>query len=52
MKACPNCGSEDVDYLSRIIGYLKRISNYSEARRKEASIRYYQKGLGDESTLR
>ena len=40
---CENCGSEDVDYATRIIGYLKRISNFSAARQKEAAIRYYGK---------
>lgn len=38
---CPNCGSENVDYLTRIIGYTKKIKNFSEGRRTEASRRYY-----------
>lgn len=38
---CPRCGSKSVDYLTRIIGYLKRISSFSEARQIEASRRYY-----------
>lgn len=38
---CPKCGSENIDYLTRVIGYLKRVSNFSEARQKEAKIRYY-----------
>ena len=41
LKECPVCGSKNVDYLTRIIGYLKRISNFSEARQHEASRRYY-----------
>ena len=41
LKKCPNCGSEDVDYMTRIIGYLKRVSNFSEARQKEAHRRFY-----------
>ena len=41
LKACPCCGSENVDYATRIIGYLKRISNFSEARQTEAHRRYY-----------
>ena len=41
LKVCPHCGSEDLDYLTRIIGYLKRISSFSEARQEEAGIRYY-----------
>lgn len=42
---CPACGSKNVDYLTRIIGYLKRISNFSKARQEEAGIRYYAKGM-------
>ena len=41
LKQCPVCGSENVDYATRVIGYLKRVSNFSEARQKEASKRYY-----------
>lgn len=41
LKKCPACGSENIDYLTRIIGYMKRISNFSAARQKEAKIRYY-----------
>jgi ribonucleoside-triphosphate reductase len=32
-----------VDSLTRIIGYLKRVSNFSLDRQKEASRRYYGK---------
>lgn len=42
---CPACGSKNVDYLTRIIGYLKRVSNFSKARQEEAGRRYYAKGL-------
>ena len=41
LKKCPHCGSENVDYMTRIIGYLKRVSNFSKARQQEASRRYY-----------
>ncbi|MEE0804298.1 MAG: anaerobic ribonucleoside-triphosphate reductase [Prevotellamassilia sp.] len=43
LKECPHCGSKNVDYLTRIIGYLKRVSNFSLDRQKEASRRYYGK---------
>ena len=43
LKQCPACGSTDVDYLTRIIGYLKRVSNFSEPRQEEAARRYYAK---------
>lgn len=38
---CVKCGSTDVEYGTRVIGYLKRISNFSEARQKEAGKRFY-----------
>lgn len=41
LKKCPHCGSENVDYMTRIIGYLKRVSNFSQARQKEAERRFY-----------
>ena len=41
LKECPHCHSRNVDYMTRIIGYLKRVSNFSEARQKEAARRYY-----------
>nr|DAP34426.1 MAG TPA: anaerobic ribonucleoside triphosphate reductase [Caudoviricetes sp.] len=41
LKECPHCGSKNVDYATRVIGYLKRVSNFSEARQKEANKRYY-----------
>lgn len=41
LHECPHCHSRNVDYMTRIIGYLKRVSNFSEARQKEAAKRYY-----------
>ena len=41
LKECPKCGSKNVDYATRVIGYLKRISNFSQARQEEASRRFY-----------
>ena len=41
LKECPHCHSKHVDYLTRIIGYLKRVSNFSEPRQAEASRRFY-----------
>lgn len=38
---CVKCGSTNVDYGTRVIGYLKRVSNFSEARQKEAGKRFY-----------
>lgn len=39
---CEKCGSINIDYLTRVIGYLKRVSAFSEARQKEAAKRYYE----------
>ena len=47
LKECPECGSKNIDYATRIIGYLKRISNFSEARQKEAAKRFYAHGVGE-----
>lgn len=41
LKECPECGSRNIDYLTRIIGYMKRVSNFSQSRQEEASIRFY-----------
>ena len=41
LHECPKCHSHNVDYMTRIIGYLKRVSNFSEARQAEARKRYY-----------
>ena len=41
LKECPHCHSKNIDYMTRIIGYMKRISNFSVARQKEAARRYY-----------
>ncbi len=41
LKECPHCHSKNVDYMTRIIGYLKRVSNFSAPRQQEAQRRYY-----------
>lgn len=43
LHECPKCGSKNIDYATRVIGYLKRVSNFSEARQKEAKRRFYYK---------
>lgn len=46
LERCPQCGSENLDYATRIIGYLTLISKWAEERRKEAARRYYDnKGI-------
>ena len=44
LKECPKCHSHNVDYLTRIIGYLRRVSNFSKPRQQEAARRFYAKG--------
>lgn len=41
LHECPHCHSHNVDYVTRVIGYLKRISSFSLARQKEAARRHY-----------
>lgn len=41
IDVCPKCGSKNIDYLTRVIGYLKRISSFSKCRQIEAAKRYY-----------
>ena len=41
LHECPVCHSKNVDYMTRIIGYLKRVSNFSEARQQEEHRRFY-----------
>ena len=38
---CVKCNSADVDYGTRIIGYLKRVSAFSQGRRAEQRRRHY-----------
>lgn len=41
LTVCPHCGSTNLDWLTRVIGYLKRISSFAKPRQDEADIRYY-----------
>lgn len=41
IEVCPKCGSHNLDYLTRVIGYLKRVSSFSEMRQVEAAHRFY-----------
>lgn len=40
--SCVKCGSQNVDYGTRVIGYLKRITNFSNSRQKEEKLRFYK----------
>lgn len=41
MDHCTECHSANVDYATRIIGYLKKVTNFSKDRQKEEKLRYY-----------
>lgn len=41
LHKCPKCNSMNIDWATRIIGYLKRISSFSSPRQKEAATRFY-----------
>ena len=41
LESCSQCGSSSVDWATRIIGYLKKISSWSGGRKKEHTKRYY-----------
>lgn len=43
LDECPKCGSKNIDYLTRIIGYLKRVSSFNEARQIEEHMRNYNR---------
>ena len=49
LHECPRCHSKNVDYLTRIIGYMKRVSNFSVPRQEEAHRRYYIKTSAESS---
>lgn len=42
LLSCSKCNSKNIDYGTRIIGYLKRVSAFSEARQKEHTLRHYK----------
>lgn len=41
MNHCTECNSTDIDYATRVIGYLKKVTNFSKDRQKEEKARYY-----------
>ena len=43
LQKCPKCGSKNVSWATRIIGYLQKLSSFSSERQKEADLRYYHK---------
>lgn len=43
VQTCPKCGSNRIDYYTRIIGFLTSVSNWSEERRIEFEQRLFGK---------
>ena len=41
LQKCGKCGSKNIDHGTRVIGYLKRVSNFSSDRQKEHDLRHY-----------
>ncbi len=40
---CSDCGSDNIDHGTRVIGYLKRVTAFSNERQKEHSLRHYHR---------
>ena len=43
LNYCSKCNSKHIDHATRVIGYLKRIDNFSSARQNEHGLRHYHK---------
>ena len=43
IEKCPICGSDNIDYWTRIIGYLRPVSAFSNPRKIEQKKRVYSK---------
>lgn len=45
LTECPKCHSKNISYATRVIGYLRKINNFSPERQKEADKRFYTKTI-------
>lgn len=50
LTECSSCHSANIDYGTRIIGYLKRVSAFSAGRRKEHAGRHYHRDEATQAT--
>lgn len=41
ITSCPKCGSKNIDYYTRIIGYLTKVANWSNPRQFEFGLRKF-----------
>lgn len=46
INECPKCGGKNFDYWTRIIGYLRRVSDFNEGRQIEEAKRVYNEKEG------
>ena len=52
LTKCSKCGSENVDYATRIIGYLTKVSSWSKERREEHKKRSYSPSKGSVGVIK
>lgn len=45
ISECPCCGSKNITYYTRVIGYLRPTKSFGSDRQKEAARRIYSKGI-------
>ncbi|MBS9778248.1 MAG: anaerobic ribonucleoside-triphosphate reductase [Gammaproteobacteria bacterium] len=50
LHQCSACGTKNIDYGTRVIGYLKRVSAFSSARRTEHTLRFYHRESQQKTT--
>ena len=48
---CPKCGGEHIDLWDRIIGYLTKVKNWSDARQKEFTTRIHHHIKYDDNNI-
>lgn len=49
INKCPTCGSTNIDYYDRVIGYLTKVNNWSKGRQIEQKTRVYHNMDKEES---
>jgi len=50
-QLCAKCGSKDISYATRVIGYLKKIKSFSPERQREAGYRKYAFSLKENNAV-
>jgi len=43
LHVCSVCHSQDIDWATRVIGYLKKVTSFSEPRQREHALRHYHR---------